>query len=210
VKKSFDNSPAALRLWNFLLTENQRLRAARRQGDKLVGAMKDLGTVPVMAYALPRLRAFYPDGAWWTPCLMEGSDRLLQQAETLGVDASFCPVRAMLGAFQSEEHFPQPDLLVCSTGAVCDDFSAIAQRLEKLGFIVWWKCHSRRARPGRTVPLPGNLTAPQVRWTCGELAQCQVLANWHSWIRHAAEGIRGRTGSGVCRRPWSAGRARPD
>lgn len=76
----FDPSPAALRLWNFLLTENERLRAARAQGDKLVGAMKDLGTVPVLAYALPGMRAFYPDGAWWTPCLMEYSDRLLHRA----------------------------------------------------------------------------------------------------------------------------------
>jgi len=69
----FDSSAAALRLWNFLLAENQRLRAARAQGDRLVGAMKDLGTVPVLAFALPRLRACYPDGAWWTPCLMEWS-----------------------------------------------------------------------------------------------------------------------------------------
>ena len=56
----FDNSPAALRLWNFLLTENQRLRQARESGEKIVGAMKDLGTVPVMAYALPGVRAFIP------------------------------------------------------------------------------------------------------------------------------------------------------
>src|SRR5271167_2530951 len=70
----FDNSPAALRLWNFLLTENQRLREARAHGEKLVGTMKDLGTVPVMAYSLPGVRAFYPDGAWWTPCLMQCSD----------------------------------------------------------------------------------------------------------------------------------------
>jgi hypothetical protein len=96
----FDNSAAALRLWNFLLTENQRLHAARVRGDKIIGTMKDLGTVPVMAYALPGLRAFYPDGAWWTPCLMECSDGLLQQAEQLGVDASFCPVRAMLAALR--------------------------------------------------------------------------------------------------------------
>ena len=102
----FDDSSAALRLWNFLLTENQRLHAARAQGEKIVGAMKDLGTVPVMAYSLPGLRAFYPDGAWWTPCLMECSDGLLQQAEQLGIDASFCPVRAMLPAFQNGEHFP--------------------------------------------------------------------------------------------------------
>ncbi len=86
-----------------------------------------------MAYALPGVRAFYPDGAWWTPCLMECSDRLLQQAEAMGIDASFCPVRAMLPAFENGEHFPRPDLLICSTGAVCDDFSAIAQRLEHLG-----------------------------------------------------------------------------
>ncbi len=29
----FDPSPAALRLWSFLLTENERLRAARARGD---------------------------------------------------------------------------------------------------------------------------------------------------------------------------------
>src|SRR5512135_3781073 len=114
----FDNSPAALRLWNFLLSENKRLKQARARGDKLVGAMKDLGTVPVMAYSLPALRAFYPDGAWWTPCLMEGSDGLLQKADALGLDASLCPVRAMVAAFQNGEHFPRPDLSLCSTGAV--------------------------------------------------------------------------------------------
>ena len=165
----FDNSPPALDLWNFLLTENQRLRAARAAGEKLVGAMKDLGTVPVMAYSLPGVRAFYPDGAWWTPCLMECSDRLLLQAETLGVDASFCPVRAMLGAFQSEEHFPRPDMLVCSTGAVCDDFSAIAQRLERLGReILWWEM-PRRREPEPDEPacvLPGGNSAPQAQVDC--------------------------------------------
>jgi hypothetical protein len=165
----FDNSAAALRLWNFLLTENQRLQAARHQGEKIIGAMKDLGTVPVMAYALPGLRAFYPDGAWWTPCLMECGDGLLQQAERLGIDASFCPVRAMLAAFQNGEHFPRPDALICSTGAVCDDFSAIAQRLEKMGFpIVWWEMPRRRQPdPGEArCTLPGNLSAPQIQVDC--------------------------------------------
>jgi hypothetical protein len=165
----FDNSPAALRLWNFLLTENQRLRAARARGEKIVGAMKDLGTVPVMAYSLPRMRAFYPDGAWWTPCLMECSDGLLQQAERLGVDAAFCPVRAMLPAFQNGEHFPLPDLLICSTGAVCDDFSAIAQRLERMGHsIAWWEMPRRREPdPGEAgCQLPGGLAAPAVQVEC--------------------------------------------
>jgi hypothetical protein len=165
----FDNSGAALQLWNFLLTENQRLRAAREQGDKLVGTMKDLGTVPVMAYALPRLRAFYPDGAWWTPCLMECDDGLLLQAERLGADAGLCPVRAMLGAFQSQSHFPIPDCLICSTGAICDDFSAIAQRLQHLGHdILWWEMPRRRV-PDPDEPwseLPGGLRAPRIQVEC--------------------------------------------
>jgi hypothetical protein len=161
-------------LWNFLLTENERLEQARAQGEKIVGAMKDLGTVPVMAYALPGLRTFYPDGAWWTPCLMELSDGLLLQAEALGIDASFCPVRGMLAAFVHGGHFPRPDLLICSTGAVCDDFSAIAQRLEHLGFPVhWWEMPRRRApEPGEAAcALPGGLQAPQsqVNWVRAEL-----------------------------------------
>ena len=51
-----DNSPAALRLWNFLLSEEDRLRQARTEGKRLVAAMKDLGTVPVMAYCAGRRR----------------------------------------------------------------------------------------------------------------------------------------------------------
>ncbi len=165
----FDNSPAALRLWNFLLTENERLHQARAAGDKIVGAMKDLGTVPVMAYSLPGVRAFYPDGAWWTPCLMECSDKLLQQAEAMGLDASFCPVRAMLTAFENGEHFPKPDLLICSTGAVCDDFSAIAQRLEHRGHpVFWWEMPRRRPADSGEISckLPGNLTAPKIQVDC--------------------------------------------
>jgi hypothetical protein len=165
----FDNSPAALRLWNFLLTENQRLHLARAAGHKIVGAMKDLGTIPVMAFSLPGVRAFYPDGAWWTPCLMECGDRLLQQAEMAGIDASFCPVRAMLPAFQNGAHFPPPDLLVCSAGAICDDFSAIAQRLEHLGHSIFWWEIPRRRHPDAGEPackLPGRLAAPKFQVDC--------------------------------------------
>ena len=176
----FDDSAASLRLWNFLLTENQRLALARERGDKIVGAMKDLGTVPVMAYSLAGVRAFYPDGAWWTPCLMECGDGLLSQAEALGINASFCPVRAMLAAFQNGEHFPRPDLLLCSTGSVCDDFSAIAQRLERMGFpIAWWEMPRRRAaEEGEpAAALPGGLMAPRVQIDCvrEELARLAVM-----------------------------------
>ena len=163
-KLRFDNSPAALRLWNFLLTEEDRLREARAAGKHLVGTMKDLGTVPVMAYASPRVTAFYPDGAWWIPCVMELSAGLLEIADSLGIDESYCPVRAMLGAFVTEAHFPIPDLLTCSVGATCDDFSAIAQRLNGLGYpILWWEVPHRRPPEAdeRAVQLPGGLVAEE-------------------------------------------------
>jgi len=158
----FDNSAAALRLWNFLLTEEDRLSAARASGKKLVGTMKDLGTVPVIAYSSPELVAFYPDGAWWIPCVMELGAGLLGIADSLGIDESFCPVRAMLGAFATEAHFPIPDLLICSVGATCDDFSAIAQRLASLGHsIAWWEAPARRKPdPGEeSITLPGGFRA---------------------------------------------------
>ena len=77
-------------------------RSFPQEGKKLVGTMKDLGTVPVMAYSFSNLVAFYPDGAWWIPCVMELNAGLLQIADSLGIDESFCPVRAMLGAFVTE------------------------------------------------------------------------------------------------------------
>jgi benzoyl-CoA reductase/2-hydroxyglutaryl-CoA dehydratase subunit BcrC/BadD/HgdB len=160
----FDNSAAAFRLWNFLLTEEDRLRQARGRGLRIVGSMKDLGTIPVMAYCLDNLTAFYPDGAWWIPCIMEHKAGLLEIADELGVDESFCPVRAMLGAFVTEAHFPIPDLLVCSAGAVCDDFSAIAQRLNGLGYpILWWEIPHRRKPEANEgyVDLPGGAIAPE-------------------------------------------------
>lgn len=160
----FDSSPQALRLWNFLLTEEERLKTARQNGKKIIGTMKDLGTVPVIAYAANDLLAFYPDGAWWIPCVMELSAGLLGVADSLGLDESFCPVRAMIGAFVTEAHFPIPDLLICSVGATCDDFSAIAQRLNGLGHpIHWWEIPHRRKPQSNepSVTLPGGMSAPK-------------------------------------------------
>ena len=176
LKLRMDNSPAALRLWNFLLTEEDRLAEARANGRVLVGTMKDLGTVPVMAYAFENVTAFYPDGAWWIPCVMEQSAGLLQIADSLGVDDSFCPVRALLGAFVNEAHFPIPELLICSVGATCDDFSAIAQRLEGMGHpVFWWEIpHRRSPEEGEeAVVLPGGFCAPrcQVAFVESELVR---------------------------------------
>lgn len=179
IKLRFDNSAAALRLWNFLLTEEDRLAQARAAGKKLVGTMKDLGTVPVMAYSFENVVAFYPDGAWWIPCVMERNAGLLEIADSLGIDESFCPVRAMLGAFVTGAHFPIPDMLVCSVGATCDDFSAIAQRLNGLGYpIFWWEIPHRRhpERDEVSVKLPGGFSAPasQVEFVKSELERVKT------------------------------------
>jgi len=181
-----DNSAAALQLWNFLLTEEDRLYLAHNEGKRLVGTIKDLGTVPVMAYSLSNLVAFCPDGAWWLPCIMERNTKLLEIADSLGIDDSFCPVRAMLGAFVGEVHFPEPSLLTCSVGAVCDDCSAIAQRLAGLGFpIVWWEVpHRRRPDPREAaVSLPGGFVAPE--------SQVALVKSELQRVRHALETCAG-------------------
>jgi benzoyl-CoA reductase/2-hydroxyglutaryl-CoA dehydratase subunit BcrC/BadD/HgdB len=178
-KLLFDNSPAALDLWNFLLTEEGRLREARSSGQKIIGTMKDLGTIPVMAYSIPNLTTFYPDGAWWIPCIMELSAGLMDIADSLGIDESFCPVRAMLGAFATEAHFPTPDMLICSVGATCDDFSAIAQRLNSMGHpISWWEIPHRRQPDANeeTITLPGGFEAPasQIEFVKSQLKMVQT------------------------------------
>ncbi|MBN2588699.1 MAG: 2-hydroxyacyl-CoA dehydratase [Sedimentisphaerales bacterium] len=179
LKLKYDNSAAALRLWNFLLTEEDRLKNARDNCKKLIGTMKDLGTIPVMAYSFENTIAFYPDGAWWIPCVMELNAGLLEIADSLGIDESFCPVRAMLGAFATEAHFPIPDFLICSVGATCDDFSAIAQRLNGMGHpIFWWEMPHRRNPKSYEdkVILPGGFAAPkcQLEFVKSELERIKV------------------------------------
>jgi benzoyl-CoA reductase/2-hydroxyglutaryl-CoA dehydratase subunit BcrC/BadD/HgdB len=188
LKLRYDNSAAALRLWNFLLTEEDRLHEARAAGVKIVGTMKDLGTVPVMAYCFENIVAFYPDGAWWIPCVMELGAGLLEIADSLGIDESFCPVRAMLGAFVTEAHFPIPDMLICSVGATCDDFSAIVQRLNGLGHpIFWWEIpHRRNPDPHEgAIILPGGFPAPK--------SQVEFVKSQLDRIKTALEDLTGET-----------------
>ncbi len=162
-KLSMDNSAASLRLWNFFLSEEDRLHRSVAAGQK--ACRNDEGSRHRAGHGvfLDNLVAFYPDGAWWLPCVMECGSGLLEIADSLGIDDSFCPVRALLGAFVSQKNFPMPGLITCSVGATCDDFSAIAQRLESLGFpILWWEIpHRRRPDPHEAaVELPGGFRAP--------------------------------------------------
>ncbi len=159
----FDNSLASIRLWSFLLSEEGRLHKSRAAGKKIIGTMKDLGTAPILAYACDNAIAFYPDGAWWIPCVMEMSEGLLRVADTLGFGDEMCPARAALAAFFKGGHFPMPDLLVGAVGCCCDDFSAIQQRVADKGIpIVWWELPYRReASPGEpSETTPTGLKVP--------------------------------------------------
>jgi hypothetical protein len=161
----FHLSPASHDLWNFLMTEEERLHAARAAGKVIVGALKDLGTIPILVNAYTNAVAFYPDGAWWLPCFKEQSTNLLPVADALGAGEGFCPVRAMLGAFELGCHFPIPDVMFCSTGAICDDFKAIAQRLVERGHPIhfWEMPHVRAAQPDEpSIELPNGLRVPML------------------------------------------------
>lgn len=203
----FHDSAAALRLWNFLLTEEQRLQEHRKAGHLIVGTLKDLGTVPIMVYALPNAVAFYPDGAWWLPCVQQLGGGQLAAADRLGAGERLCPVRALLGSLELGTDFPEPDLFICPVGATCDDLSAISQRLTGMGRqVFWWNLPHRRAPdPGENVvTLPGGCQAPSVlvQHVAKELGRVRDLLATRAGVKlgdsefaasiHAANAVRQR------------------
>lgn len=173
----FDNSLASLRLWNFLLSEEERLEHWRRDGRKLFGVMKDLGTIPVLIAATDKAIGFYPDGAWWTPCMMELSDHLFNIADEHGIGDDACPVRATFAAFVNQQHFPIPDLCIAAVGSCCDDFSAIMQRIAGLGHkFLWWELPYRKDLQswyqhlaGSRLPNQERFPAPLLSFTIRQL-----------------------------------------
>ncbi len=132
-----DNSLAALRLWGFVFNESERLFRARQVGKKVIATMGDLGIVPAIVMAFPDCVPFYPECIWWTPFFRESKD-LLHTATMLGTPEASCFVRAALAAFYKKAYFPNPDLLIGSTGASCDDYSGVMQLVEDLGHEVLW------------------------------------------------------------------------
>lgn len=139
----YDNSLAALRLWAFIFSEKDRLFIAKEKGWKIFAAMKDLGPVPVLAYAVPESLTFYADELWWAPCFAE-EQHLLDEAAKLGAGEELCFVRAALGAMVTRDYFPPPDLCIAGVGACCDDFSAVMQLIESLGYPThWWEMAAR-------------------------------------------------------------------
>jgi benzoyl-CoA reductase/2-hydroxyglutaryl-CoA dehydratase subunit BcrC/BadD/HgdB len=140
---TFDSSLASLRLWAFIFSEKDRLFLAKEKGWKVFAAMKDLGPVPVLSYAVPGSLTFYADELWWAPCFAEES-HLLDEASKLGAGEELCFVRAALGAMKTLDYFPRPDLCIAGVGACCDDFSAVMQLIEAEGLPThWWEMAAR-------------------------------------------------------------------
>ena len=133
----FDNSPAALRLWGFVLSEGERIYRARQAGMKVVAVMGDLGAVTPLVYSFPDTIAFYPDCLWWTPFLME-SRVLFDEAAEYGLGDDCCFVRAALGAFSKKAYFPRPDLSIATVGATCDDMAAVISEAEFIGNEIYY------------------------------------------------------------------------
>ena len=133
----FDNSLAALRMWGFVQNETERLFRARQTGRHVVATMGDLGAVPVIVNSFPGCVAFYPDCIWWTPFTME-SKVLFDAAADLGIGDATCFSRAALGAFAKHSYFPDPELVIASTGASCDDYSGVEQLAARFAADVLW------------------------------------------------------------------------
>jgi benzoyl-CoA reductase/2-hydroxyglutaryl-CoA dehydratase subunit BcrC/BadD/HgdB len=148
----YDNSLAALRMWGFVQNETERLFRARQTGRRVVATMGDLGAVPVIVNAFPDCIAFYPDCIWWTPFAME-SRVLFDAAAELGVGDATCFSRAALGAFAKHSYFPDPELVIASTGASCDDYSGVEQLAERFAREMLWVEMPMRCGMGQMGPM---------------------------------------------------------
>jgi benzoyl-CoA reductase/2-hydroxyglutaryl-CoA dehydratase subunit BcrC/BadD/HgdB len=148
----FDNSLAGLRMWGFVQNETERLFRARQTGRRVIATMGDLGAVPVIVNSYPDCVAFYPDCIWWTPFAME-SRVLLDAAAELGIGDASCFSRAALGAFAKHSYFPDPDLVIASTGASCDDYSGVEQLAERFAREMLWVEMPMRCETGPMGPM---------------------------------------------------------
>ncbi|MCX6639916.1 MAG: 2-hydroxyacyl-CoA dehydratase family protein [bacterium] len=152
-KLHFDNSPAALRLWGFVLSEGERIFRARQAGMKIIAPMGDLGCVTPLIYSFPNTIAFYPDCLWWTPFLME-SHVLFDDAAELGLGEDSCFVRAALGAFFKQAYFPKPDLCIGTVGATCDDMAAVMSEVDRMEIPIYYF----------ELPPRSDVVSDQTRW----------------------------------------------
>jgi hypothetical protein len=186
----FDNSLAALRLWGFVQNETERLFRARQLGLKVIATMGDLGAMPVIVNAFPGCVAFYPDCTWWTPFVME-SNVLLDAAAELGIGEATCFSRAALGAFARHCYFPDPDLVIASTGATCDDYSGVESRVATLVPETLWVEVPMRADPRACRGCSGGRAATPGGETEYDPASREMLVREYQRVVKRLESLTG-------------------
>lgn len=181
----YDNSLAALRMWGFVQTEAERLFRARQIGRRVIATMGDLGAVPVIVNSFPDCVAFYPDCIWWTPFVME-SRVLFDVAAELGIGDAACFSRAALGAFAKHSYFPDPDLVIASTGASCDDYSGVEQLAERFAREMLWVEMPVRCDVGPIEPMRHMLVKEYER----VVEQMEKLTGHHITDDELRQGVR--------------------
>jgi benzoyl-CoA reductase/2-hydroxyglutaryl-CoA dehydratase subunit BcrC/BadD/HgdB len=143
----YDPDPDSLGLCSLVESLTERLHARAAAGAKIVAAMKDLSTVPVLLAEDDAAATFYADMIYMQPCTTEETG-FLDRAERRGFDGSFCDIRAIVGALEEGTYWPRPDLCLAAVGACCDDFSACVQHVESMGYPVhYWELPRIGPRP---------------------------------------------------------------
>jgi benzoyl-CoA reductase/2-hydroxyglutaryl-CoA dehydratase subunit BcrC/BadD/HgdB len=76
------------------------------------------------------------------------SSVLFEAAAEQGIGDAACFSRAALGAFVKHSYFPDPELVIASTGASCDDYSGVEQLAARIaGEVLWVEAPMRMECP---------------------------------------------------------------
>ncbi|NQU02889.1 MAG: 2-hydroxyacyl-CoA dehydratase [Syntrophaceae bacterium] len=133
----FDNSLAALRLWNFMMYERERQFKARQRGRKIFATIQDFGALAPIIMA-GRNTLIY-DFSWpvWDPFFTKNLE-LFNLADRYGLDENYCAIRVMVPAMMKQAYAPTPDICFAPVGAVCDDGAVTYQMADWLGRTCTW------------------------------------------------------------------------
>jgi benzoyl-CoA reductase/2-hydroxyglutaryl-CoA dehydratase subunit BcrC/BadD/HgdB len=133
----FDNSLAALRLWNFIMYERERQFRARQRGRKIFATIQDFGALAPIIMAGKDTLIY--DYSWpvWDPFFTQNLE-LFNLADRYGLDENYCAIRVMLPAMLKQAYDPIPDVCFAPVGAVCDDGAVTYLMADWLGRRCTW------------------------------------------------------------------------
>ncbi|MEO0130342.1 MAG: 2-hydroxyacyl-CoA dehydratase family protein [candidate division WOR-3 bacterium] len=154
----FDSSVECLRLWGFIFNETERLFRAKQINKKIIAVMGDLGGIPPIIYSFKSLIGFYPDCLWWQPFFSENYN-LFEITGKASFPETSCYSRVVYATFLKKAYFPKPDLIIASTGASCDDYSCVMQKVYNLFYkdkkteFIWLEIPPRKEKRESAIKL---------------------------------------------------------